>query len=203
MRRGLLLVRACLRAGTAPRYELIVISDLVVEAVEALLDALELLECDFALFDEDLPALFIRGVALIEELHVLDKRFNGDVRAAHALNKRDARAILVTVVAHAACVAVRAGQQPYTFVISQRIGADVVLLGYFRDAHDGSAFHEREDSKAPCPIIGLEANSKARVDKGKHRFLLVHYYEEPKNDGNLKLALVLECALRRTLALYA
>lgn len=148
MRRGLLLVWARFRAGAASRYELIVMGNLVVKTVDALLDALELLERYLALLDEDLPARFIRGVALVKELHVLNKRFNGYVRAAHTLNKRDARAILVTVVAHAACVAVHAGQQPYTFVISQRIGADAVLLGYFRDAHDGSAFQERDDSKA-------------------------------------------------------
>jgi len=70
-RRGLLLVWARFRAGTAPRYELIVMGDLVVKAVEPLLDALELLECYLALLDEDLPARFIRGVAFHERLTML------------------------------------------------------------------------------------------------------------------------------------
>lgn len=41
MQGGLLLVWTRFRAGAASRYELIVTGDLVVKAVEALLDALE------------------------------------------------------------------------------------------------------------------------------------------------------------------
>ena len=71
MQGGLLLVWTRFRAGTASRYELIVMGDLVVKVVEALLDALEFFKRYFALLAEDLPARFIRGVAFHERLTML------------------------------------------------------------------------------------------------------------------------------------
>lgn len=71
MQGGLLLVWTRFRAGAASRYELIVTGDLVVKAVEALLDALEFFKRYLALLAEDLPARFIRGVAFHERLTML------------------------------------------------------------------------------------------------------------------------------------
>ena len=65
------LVWTRFRAGAASRYELIVTGDLVVKAVEALLDAFEFFKRYLALLDEDLPAHFIRGVAFRERLTML------------------------------------------------------------------------------------------------------------------------------------
>lgn len=71
MQGGLLLVWTRFRAGAASRYELIVTGDLVVKAVEALLDALEFFKRYLALLAEDLPARFIRGIAFHERLTML------------------------------------------------------------------------------------------------------------------------------------
>lgn len=71
MQGGLLLVWTRFRAGAASRYELIVTGDLVVKAVEALLDALEFFKRYLALLDEDLPARFIRGPSFHERLTML------------------------------------------------------------------------------------------------------------------------------------
>lgn len=126
MQGGLLLVWTRFRAGAASRYELIVTGDLVVKAVEALLDALEFFKRYLALLAEDLPARFIRGVA----------------------------------------------------------------------------FHERLTMLKLGPTIGLRANSKASAGKEKASPSPRPLLRWAKNGGNLKPALVLERAPRRTLSLH-
>ena len=76
MQGGLLLVWTRFRAGAASRYELNVTGDLVVKAVEALLDTLEFFKRYLALLDEDLPARFIRGAAFHERLTMIGLRAN-------------------------------------------------------------------------------------------------------------------------------
>lgn len=61
--------------------QLVVVGDLVVQAVEPRLDVLKALARLIALLDEDLMARLEGRVALVKEQHALDERLDGDVRS--------------------------------------------------------------------------------------------------------------------------
>ena len=61
--------------------QLVVVGDLVVQAVEPRLDVLKALVRLIALLDEDLTARLEGRAALVKEQHALDERLDGDVRS--------------------------------------------------------------------------------------------------------------------------
>ena len=114
---------------------LVVVVDLEVQAIEAGLHLGDAPLHERALLLEQRFARFESRIALVVQRHVLDERLDGHAGGPHALRELHARAILLAVVADAACRAGDVRQQADAFVVAQRVGGQAVFLAHFGDLH--------------------------------------------------------------------